>query len=308
MDANKLLYWLSHLGEGSWDSFRKAVQELSVRDGSPSERDAAVQMRFRLSELGDVDFFPEMRRRWQIIPPLLAGFPEREGEALLCGGRTPALLARLVAAAETCACSVAQEPRLELPDKIRIRGEPDALAAVAVTARMKCELDFAAELVRRIVPIQTQLTAAPTEDLMIGWQRKYFDLRAQCWVDEPLRSTACECISQYGRRATYVQVTRRRTVRMPKREAVYAAASLSGIALAIYDAETRRLSAPMRAPLPELCGQLACISSGSVGILNGGRVHYLPVSPRIAEIILAALGQPITHSAQAKLPAIQSCS
>ena len=291
MDANKLLHWLSHLGEGTWDSFRKAVQEVSVPDDSASGPDAAVQMRFRLSELGDVDFFPEKRRRWQIVPPLLAGFPEREGEAVLCGGRTPALLARLIAASGTCACSLEQEPRVELPDKIRIRGEPDALAAVAVATRIKCDLDFAADLVRRIVPIQSQLAAAPTEDLMIGWQRKYFNMRTQRWVDEPLRRTACECISQYGRRATYVPVSRTRTVRMPKREALYAAASLSGIALALYDGETRRLSAPMHAPLPDPCGRLACLSSGSVGALNAGRVHYAPVSPRIAEIILAALGQ-----------------
>ncbi len=291
MDANKLLHWLSHLGEGSWDSFRKAVEELSVPDSSASGRDIAVKMRFRLSELGDIDFFPEKRRKWQIVRPLLAGFPERQGEAVLCGGRTPAFLASLSAAAETWACSVEQEPRAELPDKIRIRGEPDALAAVAGTARIKCELDFAADLTRCIVPIQTQLAAAPTEDLMIRWQRKYFDLRAQRWVDEPLRRTACECVSQFGRRATYVQVSRTRTVRMPKREAVYAAASLSGIALALYDAETRRLSAPMHAPLPDRCARLACVSSGSVGTLNSGRVYYSPVSPRIAEIILAALGQ-----------------
>lgn len=291
MDANKLLHWLSHLGEGSWDSFRKAVEELSVADSSAPGQDVAVKMRFRLSELGDIDFFPEKRRKWQIVPPLLAGFPERQGEAVLCGGRTPAFLASLSAAAETWACSVEQEPRAELPDKVRIRGEPHALAAVAGTARIKCELDFAADLTRWIVPIQTQLAAAPTEDLMIRWQRKYFDLRAQRWVDEPLRRTACECISQFGRRATYVQVSRTRTVRMPKREAVYAAASLSGIALALYDAGTRRLSAPMHAPLPDRCARLACVSSGSVGTLNSGRVYYSPVSPRIAEIILAALGQ-----------------
>lgn len=291
MDANKLLHWLSHLGEGSWDSFRKAVEELSVADSNASGQDAALQMQFRLSELGDIDFLPEKRRRWQIVPPVLAGFPERQDEAVLCGGRTPALLASLSAAAETWACSLEQEPRAELPDKIRIRGEPNALAAMASAARIKCELDFAANLACRIVPIHTQLAAAPTEDLMIRWQRKYFDLRAQRWVDEPLRRTACECISQYGRRATYVQVSRTRWVRMPKREALYAAASLSGIALALYDAATRRLSAPMHAPLPDQCARLACVSSGSVGTLNGGRVHYSPVSPRIAEIILAALGQ-----------------
>lgn len=291
MDANKLLHWLSHLGEGTWDSFRKAVEELSVPDSSASGRDVAVQMRFRLSELGDIDFFPEKRRRWEIVPPSLAAFPEQQGEAVLCGGRTPAFLASLVSAAERMACSIEQEPRPELPDKIRIRGEPDALAAVAGTARIKCELDFAADLARRIVPLHTQLAAAPTEDLMIGWQRKYFDLRAQRWVDEPSRRTACECVSQYGSRATYVQVSRTRTVRMPKREAVYAAASLSGIPLVLYDADTRCLSAPMHAPLPERCARLASISSGNVGTLNGGRVYYSPVSPRIAEIILAALGQ-----------------
>lgn len=291
MDANKLLHWLSHLGEGTWDSFRRAVEELSVRDGTSSGRDAAMQMRFRLSELGDIDFFPDKRRRWQIVPPLLAGFPERQGEAVLCGGRTPAFLASLSVAAEARACSLRQEARPELPDKIRVRGEPDALAAVANTVRIKCELDFAADLASHIVPIHTQLAAAATEDLMIGWQRKYFDLRAQRWVDEPLRHTACECISQFSTRVTYVQVSRTRTVRMPKREAVYAAASLSGIRLALYDAETRSLSAPMHAPLPDRCARLASVSSGNVGTLSGGRVYYSPVSLRIAEIILAALGQ-----------------
>lgn len=291
MDANKLLHWLSHLGEGSWDSFRKAVEELSVPDDNASGRDAAAQMRFRLSELGDVDFFPEKRQRWQIVPPLLAGFPERQGEAVLCGGRTPALLASLSAAAETWRCSLERELRAELPDNIRILARPDALTAVASATHIKCDLDFAAELARCIVPIHTQLAAAPTEDLMIRWQRKYFDLHTQQWVDKPLRRTACECVSQYGRRATYVQVSRTRTVRMPKREALYAAASLSGIAFALYDAETQCLSAPMHAPLPDRCARLACISSGSVGTLNGGRVHYSPVAPRIAEIILAALGQ-----------------
>ena len=293
MDANKLLHWLSHLGEGSWNSFRKAVEELSTPNGGASGRDPAVQMRFRLSELGDVDFFPDRRRRWQIVPPLLASFPEREGEAVLCGGRTPALLARLIAAAEMCACSLEQEPRVDLPDKIRLRGGPDALAAVAVATRINREFDFAADLVRRFVPIQIQLAAAPTEDLMIGWQRKYFDFRTTSWIDRSLRRTACECISQYGRRATYVRVSRTRTIRMPKREAIYAAASLSGIALVLYDGETRRLSAPMHAPLPDPCGRLACTSSGSVGALNGGWIHYSPVSQRVAEIILAALGQPL---------------
>ena len=292
MDANKLLHWMSHLGEGSWDSFRKAVEDLSVADGNTSTRDA-VQMRFRFSELGDIDFFPEKRRRWQIVPPLLAHFPERQGEAVLCGGRTPALMASLNAAADAWACSLEQESREELPDRICIRGEPDALTALAAAARIQCEPDLAADLSRRIVPIHSQLAAAPTEDLMIRWQRKYFDLRTQRWVDEPLLRTACECVSQYGRRATYVQVSRKRTVRMPKREALYAAASLSGIALARYDVETQCLSAPMHAPMPDSCARLACISSGSVGALDNFRVHYSPIPPRIAEIILAALGQPL---------------
>jgi hypothetical protein len=293
MDANKLLHWLSHLGEGSWESFRKAVEELSVAEGGLSAGDAAVQMRFRLSELGDIDFFPEKRRRWQILPPTLARFPERHGEAVLCGGRTPVLLASLKTAAEKWVCSLTQEPRDELPDRIRICGEPDALTALAAATRIKCEPDFAADLSRRIVPIHTQLAAAPTEDLMIRWQRKYFDLRAKRWVDQTLARTACECVSQYGRRATYVQVSRTRTVRMPKREALYAAASLSGIALALYDVETLCLSAPMHAPIPDACARLACIGSGGVGKLESGRVHYSPLSPRIAEIILAALGQPL---------------
>lgn len=291
MDANKLLHWLSHLGEGTWDSFRHAVEELSASENGAGAGDDPMPMRFRLSELGDIDFFPEKRRRWQIVPPFLAAFSERPGEAVFCGGRTPASIALLNAAASQLQCTITQEPRRGLPDKLRVIGPPAAISEVACAAGVGYSSDLAAEIACHIVPIDVQLSAAPVEEMMIRWQRKYFDLRTQQWRDEPLRRTACECVSKYGRRITYVQVSRTKTVRLPKREALYAAAAISGITLASYDADKQTLSVPMHAPLPDACARLASISSGSVGALDRGRVSYAPVPPRPAEIIMAALGQ-----------------
>jgi len=29
MNGNQLLYWLSHLGEGTWESFSKSIEQLA---------------------------------------------------------------------------------------------------------------------------------------------------------------------------------------------------------------------------------------------------------------------------------------
>ena len=66
MKANQLLYWMSHLGEGTWESFKNAVKNLA----EPEEREEDIlqdlirKTRFRFSDIGSVDFSVEKRRRW----------------------------------------------------------------------------------------------------------------------------------------------------------------------------------------------------------------------------------------------------
>jgi hypothetical protein len=295
MKANQLLYWMSHLGEGTWESFKNAVQELA----EPEEKEEDIlrilirRTRFRLSDIGSVDFSVKKRLRWQVLEPVLASFTETPERAVLCGGRSPLLIEQLEGAAKINQCTFQSQSRLSSPDQILLTGRVDALNQVAASCLVKRSVDFAEEMFRQFVPIGAYLAAAPPGELMIGWKRQYFDLNAKQWTEKPILRTACECISQYGRRMTFLQVSKKRTLVLPRREAIYAAASLAGVPIVSYEISSLTLRVPVQSPLPENYARLACISSGNIGTINDGTISYSPVPRRIAQAILASLGQ--TH-------------
>lgn len=78
---------------------------------------------------------------------------------------------------------------------------------------------------------------------------------------------------------------------MPKRQAVYAAAAIRGIALASYDPGGCRLSVPAAAPLPELYARSACLSGGRSAEIAGEALVYHDVPPSLGHALLVLLGQ-----------------
>lgn len=294
MNGNDFIHWLSALGEGGWDAFRQGVRELA--GGAIQENEAellrlAATARFRLSEEGSVEFSKDGRKRWRVLPPVLASLPEDPGSAALCGGRCPGLLMRLRSAAEACRCRVETKPREALPDRVGVAGAPEALDAVAAAAGIGRSRNFAGEMAGGFVPVDALLARAPAAEPMTGWRRRWFDLASRRWTDRELPRAVCEYTPQHGPGVVLLPVSRRRTVKLPRREALYAAASLAGASLLSYDAASETLRAPMHAPLPEGCARLACISSGSFGQVEDGCVCYRPVPLRVAGLILACLGQ-----------------
>ena len=293
MSGNKLVYWLGHLGEGTWEAFRKAVEQLA--EPKEHEDDALPRLirtlRFRLSDLGFLDFLLDKRKRWQVPPPVLASFPENRETAILCGGRSPDLVAGLKLAAATNQCSIRCEERPSLPDHIIVTGQINQLEALAASTRIRLSADFAQELIEHFVTIESLLAEAQSGEAMIGWRQEFFDLQTCRWTADRLSRTVCKCASKYGRTMTFLQISRTKTVVLPGREAIYGAAMLSGTSIVSYDAESKTVSVPMSAPLPDACARLACISSGKAGTIDEGLVRYAPVPPRVARIILASLGQ-----------------
>lgn len=90
---NELLLWMSARRAGSAQSFRSQVAALGSVGGRSPHRIAE----WNLSKLGHAEFGPAAAGEgWRIAPPVLAaGDPSKNGYALLCGARTPALFNRL---------------------------------------------------------------------------------------------------------------------------------------------------------------------------------------------------------------------
>jgi hypothetical protein len=293
MNGNQLLYWLSHLGEGTWESFSKSIEQLAELQEQQEDflHNLKARVRFGLSEIGSVDFFPEKRRRWQVIEPIFASFPESPKCTVLIGGRSPAMMERLSLAVHEAQCTIKEEARGALPDQVTVLGNPEALDVLATSIRIERSIDYAKELIPTFVPIEKYLASAPQGNIMIGWKYRYFDLHSCQWTPDRIPRTVCECISQYGRRMSFLQVTRTKTVKLPRREAIYAAAMLARISIVFYDSITKTLRVPMHAPLPDACARLACINSGKIGSISNGMVYYSPVQARVARLILTSVGQ-----------------
>jgi hypothetical protein len=293
--SNMLLYWMSDVGEGSWDRFRSVVAEL---EGNPQDRDLSQlrrTLRVRLSDFGHANFFIGDTLRWQTLPPLAAGLMGPTSTALLIGARTPRLLGDVQVAAARHGVEVASEALENSPTLVRLIGAPDALNACAVAAGIDYADDYAERLAGSLTPIPLLFDRArrDTDSAPINWIPRSFNLQSREWVDGALPNSACEFKPRYGRARYFVSNRRRRLLEVAgKREAVYAAAYARGVGLARYDLATKTLSVPLTAPLPEVYARVACLCSGRRADVAQGRIDYPGVPPEIGAVLLTALGQP----------------
>ncbi|PJF43446.1 MAG: hypothetical protein CUN50_00555 [Candidatus Thermofonsia Clade 1 bacterium] len=99
---NKLLYWLSARGSGTWQIFRHACEQLGI-DNKPRQ----VFRRLRL--LGHLGYL-DQGRRWQVYPPYLVQSADGSYRYLV-GQRTPSLLKNL---------PVERFPQRGTPDLIKV--------------------------------------------------------------------------------------------------------------------------------------------------------------------------------------------
>jgi len=289
INADLLLSWMSHTGEGAWPSFRRAVKELSPTDADTA--DLCRRLRVRFSDLGCADFFIKGTQRWKTLPPAIGGLAAKPDAAFLWGGRSPGLLASLEAASIKYGCRVERHPTIDGPQSILLIGPSSAAAATANDAGLPYFPVAARYPMQEIDPIPEQLGAAQFEDAPRNWAVRSFDLQLLQWVEGMRPKCACEFAPSYGNPQYYVLTKRHRLHRMTKREAVYASAWLQGVRLVDYDAEACCLSVPLSAPLPESFARAASFCSGETPEVDQSRFVHRAVTADIASFLLVAAGQ-----------------
>lgn len=288
-----LLYWMSNMGEGSWDRFRSVVAELAGHDRDLSQ--LRRSLRVRLSDFAHVNFFVADSSRWNTLPPLVAGLVDPANAALLIGARTPRLVSDVQAAAARTGVVVSCEVGSDSPAIIRLEGSPGALTACAVASGIDYADNYAWQLAGALSPIPSLLERPrrDTDQAPINWTSRSYDLHTREWVDGSLRNAACQFTPRYGRPRYFVSNRRRRLLEVAsRRDVVYAAAYARGISLAAYDPATRTLSVPVSAPLPEAFARVACLCSGRRADVRQGRLAYDGVPRDVGAVLLTALGQP----------------
>lgn len=289
---NMLLYWMSDLGEGSWDRFRKVVTELA-NDGQDLSQ-LRRTLRVRLSDLGHANFFVADSSRWVTLPPLAAGLIGVRDAALLIGARSPKLIRDIRAAAAEHRVEMVEEASDDSPDIIRLTGPSDLLNACAAAAGIDYLDNYAQRLTASLdpIPLLLERPRRDTDSAPINWAPRSFNLQSLEWLDGALPSSACEFTPRYGRPRYFVSNHRRRLLEVAsRRDAIYAAAYINGLSLAAYEAASKTLSVPLSAPLPATYARVACLCSGRRADVAQRHILYSGVHPEIGAVLLTALGQ-----------------
>jgi hypothetical protein len=289
---DQVIYWMSHVGEGTWAGFKRAVASLAP--AGVNSKDVARLLRLRFSDLAIAEFFIDGSERWQAFGPLLASSPHDPQTALLAGARTPNLIERLRKSAAAAGCQVFELAVEGLFTSVKVHGRE--LRSVAEAADIEYERDIGRRLALCIPTLDDERGRNQSREPPRNWAVSSFDYDQMIWREGPEHGPAIEMTSKYEERAYFVRARDGGITRLPKRFALYAGAAVQGVELARYDSRTLDLVAPAAAPLPEPCARAACLAGGRASVVRNRRVLYENVPARLAGIILASLEQPAAET------------
>ena len=314
IDADLLMLYMSHLGEGSWATLRPRFQAAAGLD----ERGEGVSaLRYALEEIGFADFFVERNtprgqladNGWKVCPTSLMALASGR-EALLCGARDQPLLQALEQTANSEGCSfeirtvtVKVTPGLSslsftLP---RVAGTPPALFSLARHLDIPFIADAPDAWLEAFPSLASTLRLACPEELgssHLGWEMRLLKPGARAWAtvsqlpQNPEAGSVFEWVRPWLARRRAVYIPTRGWVGVGDREAVYAGASVSQHQLLRYDREGKSLFVPAAFPLPRPCARAAALCAGDLPTYRNGERIYSEVPPRVAAVIGLRMGQP----------------
>lgn len=292
IDGNLLLTWMSHCWEGSWDSFRRGIASMTGEQLNENELQKRVhKLRYHLSDMGCIQFLRQKRLRWNALPPCIVSIPDTPRVSVLCGARSPGLLLQVQAACTQNSVAIERTEQDSLPDWLQLSGEIEAIQRVARVAEVDYVADILTESIAKIESLEQMADRAPVGKRIAGWKERFFDLQTGRWETSSIDHSVVECTPIHGESIYLVQVSRKRMIRMPKREAVFLALAMNGRKIAQYDRGRKMLIIPTFASLPEHYSRIASIVSSGIGKVSNRTVEYGPISERNAHLLLVALGQ-----------------
>lgn len=161
---NRLLFWLSAAGEGSWNTFVRACAELGLtRQRNDTKGLEPKHLLRRLILLGHLECSYEAGR-WTMNPPTLVASSSDEGCRHLAGRRTPRLMEIL---RDRFHCEETPQPHSEGPSRIRLEGPELPLEGVVTLengAGIRIVGDAGLDLANRLPPLKGWADTLPRLD------------------------------------------------------------------------------------------------------------------------------------------------
>lgn len=312
MNHDHLLLWLSSRGEGSWSQFRGAVEALHVDQeedmaGSATEEErsemAAVELplyqrlRFDLQRLAHVEFITASERlRWRIVPPTLALLPHDPHQGVICGARTPEVLARLAQGD----VDVATTESSGMPQRIMLRGSPDVLASQAIQMGFRVQVDAATTLLAAAPLVRDKATWSKTSiPDTPDWTVHHFSPLDLRWVEATVARAAAARTGLFRFAMNYQRLYYLRwrgdSYHVPVQVGKYVVMAKSRRRLLEYDREARALWVPVAFRPPLLIERALILCSGLLPEFDRttGRLQYGAIPPNAVRLAAQLLQQEV---------------
>lgn len=292
---NQLLYWLSVIGSGSWDTFRTICQIL-LPPNSPPPR----QIFRRLRLLGHIEY-QNKAKRWVICPPCLVQIGDMPHPAYyLAGQRTPKMIEQLNRQVNWI--SYLFHPDGLAPDCVRLTFETRQLAetAVANVPGLRFAGDAANKLATILPPLdgwQNGLETLPSSYIVSGLYN------FQQWCDNAFQPVA------FRGETGFYQLTRRDVEQNPPQFTLFYNASQkcwhrgdwydlrylaqhhSGQVTSVhYNPLTHQCAVPLDSRWPHLYERALVLASGQFPQIRGGWLYFAYISPQLAQTLATKLG------------------
>ncbi len=295
--GDRLLWWLSEKGTGSWAEFRKAYAWVTANDGDAVKAWIAAR---ELQDLGHVEFAWEHGLSWSAAPPVLTLLPSSGGLAYLTGARTRSLVEALNEneAFDFYPATVSQGP--QGPHGVFLLfGSPHEAEELARSLGIEYTFSIAEVLVGVLPQLADMMEQGEPSPFRIGFDKERFEPETLFWREatEPEGDLAPGLyrMRTWGRTEYRFLSATRKIVSCQPESAFYESLRYARRQILRYEAETKMLVVPAAARLPSLQARAATLSSGLLPkpVRTGGQLElrYENVSPRVAEAILLSLSQ-----------------
>jgi hypothetical protein len=288
-DVDELIQWMTHRGQGRWESFKEVTVGLLASNVQPLK---SYGLADALSMIGLADFFVNGTDRWRVIAPTVAG--TQEGEAVVVGGRTAKLRDRLKEAAGQEGVDVFEELLHGDVARVRLYALTDGdLRRVAERVGIPFVPQAAERMIRQAPTIDERVRQGHRSQPPRNWMVKSYDFSKPAWTIADMAHTAKVFTPSRGVPRYMVERLDGSFVEMERRGTVYAAAYSRSIALLHYDPDRSTVSVPTSAPLPADLARAAALCTGNLPSRENGRIVFAGVRWSVASVLLALTGCPL---------------
>lgn len=296
----RLLWWLSERGSGTWQQFRRAHEWVSV---SMTDAHKAWMALRDLQSLGYIETSWESQE-WAVAPPVLTLLPGSGGLAYLAGSRTRKQILTLREAAEDEEIEffpevVAQHRNGPYGVFVWVGSSSEA-RALAHRLGIGFSSSVATTLASMLPALEEMVSASPPATFPRGFAHSLFVPIGQTWelLDaDAARGPGLYRIAHHGKPVfRLVTASGHLVVDCPLEAGVYEVLRWDRLRVMNYERGTWTLSVPPQAGLPPLHARAAVLCSGLLPRIaqdETGRalLAYDNVMPEVAQALIASLKQ-----------------